>query len=98
MENDEEGDYIPIEKMIEHSLGLDRTYPQQYYRDVEVCENCYKMYRKIDEERQKCIDKKNNLSVEGNIYYIFIERENIELTNDYKRLQNAKLSLTKVFF
>lgn len=85
--NNEEGDYCSYDIFGKTNLDLDRVYPAQYYKDVEVCANCYKLYTKIQEERQKCINKYQKITPE--------EKRELELAESYKELQTAKLDLTK---
>ena len=54
----ESGDYLStLDNTTEMSDVLGANYPSHFYKDVDVCENCMKIYKLIDEARDQATDK-----------------------------------------
>ena len=54
----ETGDYLStLDNTTEMSDVLGANYPSHFYKDVDVCENCMKIYKLIDEARDSATEK-----------------------------------------
>ena len=54
----ENGDYLStMDNTTEMSDVLGANYPSHFYKDVDVCGNCMKIYKLIDEARDQAMDK-----------------------------------------
>ena len=54
----EKGDYLStMDNTTELSDILGTKYPSHFYKEIEVCSSCFKVYKLIDEARDRAMDK-----------------------------------------